>query len=247
MVSYGTREVQFVRLLVAPAMPPILKIVDVIPENQCPHFNLYLSTLAEDSHISINIGNTAQPAAISLSPVPRAPLEADCCSMSKKFKSQASSTRAASAAFGSSSFAFGSSATTFQTAPSTLSYITEQPNLSGISDPNVVVLLRNLSKKDSTTKAKALEELQEHVTGSAATGVIEPALLEAWVCCICTSATGTDRIPISDQSIPACIHRQLSKSSATCTYAAGFYHNHSRKAHCTASAQSYWTMVGWCI
>lgn len=94
--------------------------------------------------------------------------------MSKKFKSQASSARAASSAFGTTSFAFGSTSST-----SSLSYIAEQPDLSTISDPNVIVSLRNLSKKDSTTKSKALEELQEHVkvTGSQ----IEDAVISAWV------------------------------------------------------------------
>lgn len=101
--------------------------------------------------------------------------------MSKKFKSHASSARAASASatgFGSSSsssFAFGNA---FQTAPSSLSYIAEFPDLSTISDPNVVVSLRNLGKKDSTTKSKALEDLQEHVSSAQA---IEPSLLDAWV------------------------------------------------------------------
>lgn len=99
--------------------------------------------------------------------------------MSKKFKSHASSARAASAAaFGSSSsssFTFG---TSFQTAPSSLSYVAEFPDLSGISDPNVVVSLRNLGKKDSTTKSKALEDLQEHISSPQ---VIEPGLLDAWV------------------------------------------------------------------
>ena len=92
--------------------------------------------------------------------------------MSKKFKSQASSARAASA-FGSSGFGFGS------TASSSLSYITEQPDLSSISDPALVVSLRNLGKKDSTTKAKALEEIQEHVrsTGTA----LEDAFISAWI------------------------------------------------------------------
>lgn len=94
--------------------------------------------------------------------------------MSKKqFRSQASSGRAfGGSAFGGSSFgAFGSS--------SPLSYITEPPDLSGISDPNVGVALKNLSKKDSTTKAKALEDLQAHVTSP--DQEIEEALLEAWV------------------------------------------------------------------
>lgn len=99
--------------------------------------------------------------------------------MSRKFKSQASSARAASAsaaAFGSSSssFAFGNS---FQTAPSSLSYVAESPDLSSITDPNVVVSLRNLGKKDSTTKLKALEDLQEYISSAQA---IESGLLDAW-------------------------------------------------------------------
>ncbi|KAK5048652.1 hypothetical protein LTR84_005743 [Exophiala bonariae] len=102
--------------------------------------------------------------------------------MSKKFKSHASSARAASAsaaaaAFGSSSSSFGFGGS-FQTAPSSLSYITEFPDLSSISDPNVIVSLRNLGKKDSTTKSKALEELQEYITSAQ---VVESGLLDAWV------------------------------------------------------------------
>lgn len=95
--------------------------------------------------------------------------------MSKKqFKSQASSGRAAFGAsfgggFGGS--AFGSS--------SPLSWITEPPDLSAISDPNVAVSFKNLSKKDSTTKAKALEDIQTYVSSS--DQQIEEAVLEAWV------------------------------------------------------------------
>lgn len=70
--------------------------------------------------------------------------------MSKKFRSQASSTRAATSLGG-----FGS----FSSSVSPLSYIAEPPDLSQVSDPNVVVNLKNLSKRDSTTKGKALEEL----------------------------------------------------------------------------------------
>ncbi|KAL2433478.1 E3 ubiquitin-protein ligase listerin [Exophiala dermatitidis] len=102
--------------------------------------------------------------------------------MSKKFKSQASSARAASAVFGSSSFAFGAPTSGgFRSASTSLSYITEQPDLSSVSNPNVVVALRNLGKKDSTTKAKALEELQEHIGASKSADRIDPGLLEAWV------------------------------------------------------------------
>ena len=108
--------------------------------------------------------------------------------MSKKFKSQASAAgaRAASTAFRSSSpaFGFGSPATTgFQTAASSLSYIAEQPDLSTVSNANLVVTLRNLGKKDSTTKAKALEELQDYVSSLASGDAIEAGLVEAWVCC----------------------------------------------------------------
>jgi E3 ubiquitin-protein ligase listerin len=94
--------------------------------------------------------------------------------MSKRqFKTQASSSRAASGTFGGG---FGTS--TFGTTSSLLSYVAEPPDLSLISDPNVVVTFKNLSKKDSTTKAKALEDLQKYVTSSEQ---IEDAILEAWV------------------------------------------------------------------
>ena len=62
---------------------------------------------------------------------------------------------------------------------SQLSYIAEPPNLSSISDPNVVVYFRNLSKKDSTTKAKALEDLQTYI--AALQEPVEEGVLEAWV------------------------------------------------------------------
>lgn len=94
--------------------------------------------------------------------------------MSSKFKSKASKANAATATFGSASFGFGSASSA-----STLSYIAEQPDLSGVSDPNVVVSLRNLGKKDSTTKAKALEELQEHV--KTAGSDVQDAVIAAWV------------------------------------------------------------------
>lgn len=97
--------------------------------------------------------------------------------MSKKaFKSHASSSRAASgvSAFGG----FGSTST------GTLSYLTEPPNISSITDPNVVVAFKNLSKKDPTTKSKALEDLKSYVQANPfeKDGGVEEPLLEAWVC-----------------------------------------------------------------
>ena len=102
--------------------------------------------------------------------------------MSRKFKSQASSARAASAAFETPSLAFGNSTSGFHTASSPLSYVTENPDLSGISEPNVVVVFKNLGKKDSVTKAKALEELHEHLSSTASLEKgVEASVLEAWV------------------------------------------------------------------
>ncbi|EDU39791.1 conserved hypothetical protein [Pyrenophora tritici-repentis Pt-1C-BFP] len=97
--------------------------------------------------------------------------------MSKRSaKAQASSARATTTptfgAFGGATQAFGASS-------STLSYVSEPPDLTAISDPNVVVYFRNLSKKDSTTKAKALEDIQAYV--SALQEPVEDGLVEAWI------------------------------------------------------------------
>lgn len=99
--------------------------------------------------------------------------------MSKKaYKSQASSARAASGAFGG---AFGSDSNVFGGVPSSsLSYVYEPPDLSGLSDLNVSVAFKNLQKKDSTTKSKALEELQNY-TGALGKDGVEETVLEAWV------------------------------------------------------------------
>lgn len=47
-----------------------------------------------------------------------------------------------------------------------------------ISDPQLIVAFKNLSKKDSTTKAKGIEEIQGYVTSSQD---VEEAVLETWV------------------------------------------------------------------
>lgn len=102
--------------------------------------------------------------------------------MSKKpFKSQASSSRAVSGGFARSDGAINIGG--FGAIPSSsLSYVYEPPDLSSISEPNVVVALKNLQKKDSTTKSKALEDLQAYILAIAvADGGVEDAILEAWV------------------------------------------------------------------
>ena len=80
---------------------------------------------------------------------------------------------------------FGSSTGTsaFGAVPSSpLSYVYEPPDLSEFSDPNVVVAFKNLQKKDGTTKAKALEELQAYVLSlGSESGGVEEVVLAAWV------------------------------------------------------------------
>ena len=59
----------------------------------------------------------------------------------------------------------------------------EPPDLSSISDANVVVSFKNLLKKDATTKAKALDDLVAYVEAHPyeQDGGAEEAVLEAWV------------------------------------------------------------------
>ncbi|KAG5986171.1 hypothetical protein E4U54_005564, partial [Claviceps lovelessii] len=76
-----------------------------------------------------------------------------------------------------SGFGFGSSASA-----GSLSYLAEPPSLAAISDPNVVVSLKNISKKDSTTKAKGLEDLIHYAQSHPfeQDGGVEEALLDVW-------------------------------------------------------------------
>ncbi|ESZ93342.1 hypothetical protein SBOR_6269 [Sclerotinia borealis F-4128] len=97
----------------------------------------------------------------------------------RQFTSQASSTRAATATATGAGFSSGSGFTTTSTR---LSYLTEPSNLSSISDANVVVSFKNLSKKDATTKTKALEDLRAFIQNQPyEQGGAEEAILEAWV------------------------------------------------------------------
>lgn len=102
--------------------------------------------------------------------------------MSKKFKSQASSSRAAASAFGS----FGGFAGSFAAdgrEPSALTYITEPPDLSRFSDQQLVIAFKNLLKKDEITRTKALEELKEHIAlVERKSETLDDGFLEAWVC-----------------------------------------------------------------
>ncbi|KAL9117617.1 MAG: hypothetical protein Q9187_005846 [Circinaria calcarea] len=65
---------------------------------------------------------------------------------------------------------------------SPLSYVYEPPDLSKIPEPNAVVAFKNVQKKDSTTKAKALEEIQAYVLNpNTGKGGLEDSIVEAWV------------------------------------------------------------------
>jgi len=101
--------------------------------------------------------------------------------MRRQFKSQASSSRAASNTYGTSLGGFGSPSGLGVSA-SSLSFISEPLDLSAISEPNVVVAFKNLSKKDPTTKAKALEDLRGYISSLGAdSGGVEDGILRAWV------------------------------------------------------------------
>ncbi|KAI9809452.1 MAG: hypothetical protein M1827_006832 [Pycnora praestabilis] len=103
--------------------------------------------------------------------------------MSKRpFKSQATSSRAVFGNTPSAGFGASGSSSAFGATSSPLSYVSEPPDLTAISDPNIVVSFKNLSKKDSVTKAKALEEVINYVLAQGTErGGVEDALLEAWV------------------------------------------------------------------
>ncbi|PWY66441.1 hypothetical protein BO70DRAFT_345831 [Aspergillus heteromorphus CBS 117.55] len=101
--------------------------------------------------------------------------------MSKKFKSQASSSRAAAGAFGS----FGGFSSAFSSQgrePSSLTYVAEPPDLSRISEAQLAIAFKNFLKKDDVTRTKALDDLRDHVLGvESRGGTLDDGFLEAWI------------------------------------------------------------------
>lgn len=100
------------------------------------------------------------------------------------FKKQGSKARDASgrmAGFSAPS-GFGSLAASSTTA-SSLSYLSDAPDLSTISDSNVIVSFKNLLKKDDTTKSKGLGDLISYTQAhpNEQDGGVEDAILDAWV------------------------------------------------------------------
>ncbi|KAI1172606.1 hypothetical protein F4777DRAFT_496288 [Nemania sp. FL0916] len=96
----------------------------------------------------------------------------------KPGKARAASSKAGPG-FGASSFgSFASAASGIN-----LSYLAEPPDFASVSDATVVVSLKNLQKKDATTKAKALEELLAYAQAHPyeQNGGVEEPVLDAWV------------------------------------------------------------------
>jgi hypothetical protein len=111
-----------------------------------------------------------------------------------KHKSVAKSAKAVSgniAGFGQpvsfrSSSGFGQSGAFggFGSGVSGLSYLAEYPDTSELSDPQVVVTFKNLGKRDTKTKTKALEELKavlEDVLSSDTPRTLEDPIISVWV------------------------------------------------------------------
>ncbi|KKK14741.1 hypothetical protein AOCH_002242, partial [Aspergillus ochraceoroseus] len=101
--------------------------------------------------------------------------------MSKKFKSQASSSRAAAGAFGGFG-GFSSSVSGHGKDLSSLTYVAEPPDLSRISEPQLAIAFKYFSKKDEVTRTKALDDIKEHVSNVEKTGgTLDQGFLEAWI------------------------------------------------------------------
>ncbi|KAL4750686.1 hypothetical protein BDW72DRAFT_193622 [Aspergillus terricola var. indicus] len=101
--------------------------------------------------------------------------------MSKKFKSQASSSRAAAGTFGGFG-GFSSSVPGEGRELSSLTYVTEPPDLSRISDPQLAIAFKNFLKKDDVTRTKAIDDIKSYVSNVAANdGTLDDGFLEAWI------------------------------------------------------------------
>ena len=135
--------------------------------------------------------------------------------MSKRsYKTQASSTRVA---FGTPNLLqSNATATTAEKGiySSQLSYLTEPPSLEHISDPKLVVLLKNLSKKDGITKAKALDDILGLI--GSAEYESDSSVVEAWVG-FDAVVVMLEIIGISDKTVCPSIYRYRSSSTSTRT------------------------------
>lgn len=94
-------------------------------------------------------------------------------------KGRVASARAFGSAASSGFGAFG----TPSTSAGSLSYLTDPPDFSSISDSNITVSFKNLLKKDNTTKSKALADLIQYTQAHPheRDGGVEEAVLDVWV------------------------------------------------------------------
>lgn len=170
--------------------------------------------------------------------------------MSKKFKSQASSSRAAAGGFGAFGGSFGgfSSISSSHThAPSSLSYVAEPPDLSRISEPQLVVAFKNLLKKDDVTKTKALEDIRDYILKlENRSDSLEDGVLEAWVCQP-VSRKGLkmehyrgNKFP--DKGLSTYFDREFSESATACAHNPRPSCFFGRETNCSSPIQS-----GWCL
>ena len=144
---------------------------------------------------------------------------------------------------GFASFGSGSKA-------STLSYLGEPPNLTNISDANVVVAFKNLLKKDSTTKTKGLEDLRSYVQAHPydADGGVEQPILEAWVGYWCPLLfLSTVVIDNPGQTISPNFDRQLKTRPRAGAFATMGLAEVGAQAHGKVYTKRCGTMAGWYI
>lgn len=89
---------------------------------------------------------------------------------------------------------FGGFSTASNSAGS-LSYLSDPPDFSAISDSNIVVSFKSLLKKDSTTKGKALADLIQYTQAHPhdQDGGVEDAVLDAWVLLYPRTSIDNDR------------------------------------------------------
>ena len=108
------------------------------------------------------------------------------------YKAQASSSRLGSASFGSpfaSSAAWGAGAA--EEPISSLSFVYTPPDLSHLADASTVVAFKNLQKKASATKAKALDDLLSHA--SAPDAALQDAFVSTWILLYPRASIDNDR------------------------------------------------------
>lgn len=141
--------------------------------------------------------------------------------MSRRAAKPRAASGKAFAAAGSSAFGAFSSTSS----GSTLSYLTEPPDFSAISDAHIIVSFKNLLKKDSTTKAKALEDLVTYAEAHPyeKDGGSEEPILEAWVGYICggsTSYVGYLVMYITGPTVSSHLNRQFSPRTRALSHSA---------------------------